>query len=64
MTVCRIETRFDHLEAANMTGIKDDLGIMDGTDLNTSAGGGLRHGRRGRRGGRRRKGKAKKNKFA
>ena len=29
-----------------MTGIKNDLGVTDGTDFNTRAGGGLRHGRR------------------
>ena len=59
MTVCRIKTRFDHLEAASMTGIKNDLGVVGGTDLDTSTGGGLRHGRRGGRGGRSR-GKEKK----
>ena len=47
MTVRGIETHFDHLETANMTGIKNELGVMDGTDFNTRAGGGLRHGRRG-----------------
>lgn len=46
MSVRGIKTRFDHLEAANMTGVKNDLGVMDGTDLNTRASGGLRHGRR------------------
>jgi len=44
MAVCRIETHFDHLETANVTGVKNELRVMDGTDLNTSAGGGLRHG--------------------
>ena len=35
-----------------MTCIKNDLSVMDGTDLNTGAGGGLRHrkGEEGRRG--------------
>jgi hypothetical protein len=53
VTVCGIKTHFDHLETANMTGIKNDLSVMDGTDFNTRAGGGLRHGRRrmGRRRG-------------
>ena len=46
MAVCGIKTHFDHLETANVTGIKNDLGVMDGTDLDTGAGGGLRHGRR------------------
>lgn len=50
MAVCGIKTHFDHLETANVTGIKNDLGVMDGTDLNTRAGGGLRHGRRRREG--------------
>lgn len=27
-----------------MTGIKNDLGVTDGTDFDTRAGGGLRHG--------------------
>ena len=45
MTVCRIKTGFDHFEAANVTGIKNDLGVVDGTDFDTGAGGGLRHGR-------------------
>lgn len=56
MTVCGIKTRFDHLETANMTGVKNDLSVMDGTDLNAGAGGGLRHGwkRRGGTEGRRR----------
>lgn len=58
MAVCRIKTRFDHLETANMTGIKNDVSVMDGTDLNTGAGGRLRHGRRRRR--RRRRGRKKK----
>ena len=44
MAVCGIETHFDHLETADMTGVKNELRVMDGTDLNTSAGGGLRHG--------------------
>lgn len=47
MTVSGIEAHSDHLETANMTGIKNDLCVMDGTDFNTGAGGGLRHGRRG-----------------
>ena len=29
-----------------MTGVKNDLGVMDGTDFNARASGGLRHGRR------------------
>ena len=33
-----------------MAGIENDLGVMDGTDFNTGAGGGLRHGGRQRRG--------------
>jgi len=44
MAVSGIETHFDHLETANMTGVKNELRVMDGTDLDTSAGGGLRHG--------------------
>jgi hypothetical protein len=60
MAVCGIKTRFDHFETADMTGIKNDLGVMDGTDLNTRAGGGLRHGRRRAR--RRRRGGRGKNK--
>jgi len=61
MTVCGIKTHFDHLETANMTGIKNDLGVMDGTDFNADAGGGLRHGRRSRRRvGRRRMGRRNK----
>jgi hypothetical protein len=52
MAVRGIKTRFDHLKTANMTGIKNDLSVLDGTDLDTRAGGGLRHGRR--RAGRRR----------
>jgi len=47
MTVGGIEAHSDHLETANMTGIKNELSVMDGTDFNTGAGGGLRHGRRG-----------------
>ena len=47
MTVSGIEAHSDHLETANMTGIKNDLCVMDRTDFNTGAGGGLRHGRRG-----------------
>ena len=46
-----------------MTGVKNDLGVMDGTDFNTGAGWGLRHGEEPERekGGRgeRKKGKNK-----
>lgn len=62
MAVCGIKTHFDHLETANVTGIKNDLGVIDGTDLNTRAGGGLRHGRR-RVGGRRRGGETRMDKY-
>jgi len=42
-----------------MAGIKYDLGVMDGTDLDTRTGRGLRHGRgMGRRRRGRRKNKA------
>ena len=52
MTVGGIETRFDHLETADVTGVENDLSVMDGTDFDTGAGGGLGHGgRRGRGGG-------------
>ena len=44
MTVGGIKPSFDHLKAANMTGIEHDLGVMDGADLDTGAGGGLRQG--------------------
>jgi len=47
VAVCGIETHFDHLETADVTGIEHDLGVTDGTDFDTSASGGLRHGRRG-----------------
>ena len=56
MAVCGIKTGFDHLETTNMTGIKNDLCVIDGADLYTGAGRELRHGRRerGRREGRER----------
>jgi len=62
MTVSGIEAHSDHLETANMTGIKNDLCVMDGTDFNTGAGGGLRHGRRGD-GGREREGETRLDKY-
>ena len=49
MAVGRIQAHFDHLETADMTGVKNELGVMDGTDFDTGAGGGLRHGGLGRR---------------
>lgn len=56
MPVCGIKTRFDHLETADVTGVKNDLRVMDGADLNARASGGLRHGRRRGKRGRRGKG--------
>ena len=39
-----IETHFDHLETADMTGVENDLGVTNGTDFDSRASRGLGHG--------------------